>query len=187
MKQKSKSSNQITEGIIWKQLLSFFFPMFFGTFFQQFYNTIDAIVVGRFVGKEALSAVGGTTGSLINLFIGLFVGLSTGATVTISQYYGGKQEERVSKAVHTAIAFAIVSGAVITLIGILGAPVALRFMGTPMDIMPYSLTFLRIYFCGMIANLIYNMGSGILRAIGNSRWPLYFLMVSCLINIILDI
>ena len=187
MKQIREVKNSITEGVIWKQLLIFFFPLLFGTFFQQLYTTVDAIVVGKVVGKEALSAVGGTTGTLINLFVGFFIGISTGATVTISQYYGGKQEKEVSKAVHSAIALAIVGGVIIMLIGIIGAPVALQWMDTPEDIMPYSLIFIRIYFGGMIANLIYNMGAGILRAIGDSKRPLYFLMASCIVNIILDI
>lgn len=187
MKKEREGINQITEGVIWRQLLIFFFPLLFGTFFQQLYNTADAIVVGRAVGKEALSAVGGTTGTLINLFVGCFVGFSTGATVTISQYYGGRYEEEVKKAVHTAIALALVVGAVIMVIGILGAPMALRWMKTPDEIMPLSLIYIRIYFGGMIANLIYNMGAGILRAIGDSKRPLYFLIASCFINIILDI
>jgi putative MATE family efflux protein len=186
-KKKSDGFNGITEGIVWKQLLIFFFPLLFGTFFQQLYNTVDAIVVGRYVGKEALSAVGGTTGTLINLFIGFFVGISSGATVTISQYYGGKNKRKVSDAVHTSIALAIAGGAIIMIIGILGAPYALRWMGVPNEIMTYSLQYIRIYFTGMIANLIYNMGSGILRAIGDSKRPLNFLIVSCIVNIILDL
>jgi putative MATE family efflux protein len=187
MRRIREGSNSITEGVIWKQLLIFFFPLLFGTFFQQLYTTLDAIVVGQFVGKEALSAVGGTTGTLINLFVGFFVGMSTGATVTISQYYGAKQEMEVSKAVHTSIALAIVGGTIIMLIGIIGAPIALGWMGTPDEIMPYSLVFIRIFFGGMIANLIYNMGAGILRAIGDSRRPLYFLIASCFLNILLDL
>lgn len=187
MRHNREGSNSITQGVIWKQLLLFFFPLLFGTFFQQLYNTTDAIVVGRFVGKEALSAVGGTTGTLINVFVGFFVGISTGATVTISQYYGGKYEKEVSKAVHTAIAMAIAGGAIIMVIGLIAAPTALRLMGTPDEIMPYSLIYIRIYFGGMIANLIYNMGAGIMRAIGDSRRPLYFLITSCFINIILDV
>ena len=187
MAQYKENVNRITEGVIWKQILIFFFPLLFGTFFQQLYNTTDAVVVGRFVGKEALSAVGGTTGTLINLFVGFFVGVSTGATVTISQYYGAKQEEDVNKTVHTAVAMAITGGAIIMLVGILGAPVALRWMGTPDEVMPHSLTYLRIYFGGMIANLFYNIGAGILRAIGDSRRPLYFLITSCFINIFLDL
>lgn len=187
MLRNKERGNGITEGVIWTQLLLFFFPLLFGTFFQQLYNTIDAVVVGRTVGKEALSAVGGSSGTIINVFIGFFIGVSTGATVTISQYYGAKQKEEVSKAVHTAIALAIISGIVITVIGIIFAPAALSLMGTPKDIMPYSVTFLRIYFIGMTANLLYNIGAGILRAIGNSSWPLLILAISCLINIVLDI
>ena len=187
MERRSRSINAITEGVVWKQLLIFFFPLLFGTFFQQLYNTVDAIVVGKYVGKEALSAVGGTTGTLINLFVGFFVGISSGATVAISQYFGADDEENVSKSVHTSIALAIAGGIVIMIIGIIGAPYALRWMGTPEEIMPYSLQYIRIYFVGMIANLIYNMGSGILRAVGDSKRPLYFLIVSCIINIVLDL
>lgn len=186
MNRHQRNINAITEGVVWKQLLIFFFPLLFGTFFQQLYNTVDAIVVGKYVGKEALSAVGGTTGTLINLFVGFFVGISSGATVAISQYFGADDEDNVSKAVHTAIALAIVGGTIIMIMGIVGAPYALRWMGTPEDIMPYSLQYIRIYFAGMIANLIYNMGSGILRAIGDSKRPLYFLIVSCIVNIVLD-
>lgn len=187
MARMKTEGNGITEGIIWRQIITFFFPLLFGTFFQQLYNTADAIVVGRFAGKEALSAVGGTTGTLINVFVGFFVGISTGATVTISQYYGGRHKAEVSKAVHTALSMAIVGGTIIMLLGLLGAPVALKMMGTPEEIMPHSLTYIRIYFGGMIANLVYNVGAGILRAIGDSKKPLYFLIISCFINIILDI
>jgi len=187
MQNRQENKNGITEGVIWKQLLLFFFPLLFGTFFQQLYNTVDAIIVGQFVGKEALSAVGGSTGTLINLLIGFFIGISSGATVTISQFYGGRNETEVSKAVHTAIALAIAGGAVIMIVGILGAPVALRLMGTPDEVMPYSLTFIRIYFIGTIGNLLYNIGAGILRAIGDSRRPLYFLMGSVALNIVLDL
>lgn len=179
--------NQITEGVIWKQLLLFFFPILFGTFFQQLYNTVDAIVVGRFVGKEALAAVGGPTGTLINLLVGFFVGLSSGAAVIISQYYGAKKAEKVGYAVHTSMAFAIVCGAGLMVVGILGAPAALRAMGTPDDIMEYAVLYIRVYFCGIIPNLIYNMGAGTLRAIGDSKRPLYFLIASCMTNIVLDI
>ncbi|MEG0216113.1 MAG: MATE family efflux transporter, partial [Hungatella sp.] len=110
--------NQITEGVIWQQLLLFFFPILFGTFFQQLYNTVDAIVVGRFVGKEALAAVGGPTGTLINLLVGFFIGLSSGATVIISQYYGAKRADKVGYAVHTSIAFSLVCGGVMMIIGL---------------------------------------------------------------------
>lgn len=187
MKRKSSSRVSITEGVIWKQILLYFFPLLFGTFFQQLYNTIDAVVVGRYVGKEALSAVGGATGTLINVFIGFFVGISSGATVIISQYYGAKKEKEVNSSVHTALALALTGGFVIMLIGFFGSPYALKLMGTPPEIYKDALTFIRIYFLGTVFNLVYNMGAGILRAIGDSKRPLYFLMISCGVNIILDI
>lgn len=185
--EKKIEVNQITEGVIWKQLLIFFFPILFGTFFQQLYNTIDAVIVGKYVGKEALAAVGGTTGTLINLLVGFFVGLSSGASVIISQYYGAKNGEKVKEAVHTAVAFSITGGVILMILGMIGAPIALEAMGTPEDIMNYAVVYIRIYFAGIIGNLIYNMGAGILRAIGDSKRPLYFLMTSCVVNIILDI
>lgn len=181
------SRNQITEGVIWKQLLLFFFPILFGTFFQQLYNTVDAIIVGRFVGKEGLAAVGGSAAMIINLLVGFFVGLSSGATVIISQFYGARQQAKVSQAVHTAVAFSIAGGLVIMAIGLIIAPAALQAMGTPKETLEDSILYLRIYFLGLIGNLLYNMGAGILRAIGDSKRPLYFLIVGCLTNIVLDI
>ena len=133
--EKSKQENKITEGVIWKQLLLFFFPILFGTFFQQLYNAADAVIVGQFVGKEALSAVGGTTGTVINLLVGFFIGLGSGATVVISQYYGAKREEMVSFAVHTAIAFSLAAGLILMLIGLPLAPAILRSMSTPEDVL----------------------------------------------------
>lgn len=179
--------NKITEGVIWQQLLIFFFPILFGTFFQQLYNAADAMIVGRFVGKEALSAVGGGTGTVIQVLVGFFVGLSSGATVIISQYYGAKREEMVGYAVHTSIAFSVLAGIVMMVCGILAAPAVLRAMDTPLEVMEPSILYIRIYFAGIIGNLIYNMGSGILRAVGDSKRPLYFLIVSCLTNIVLDV
>ncbi len=179
-------SNAITEGVIWKQLLLFFFPILFGTFFQQLYNAIDAIIVGRYVGKEALSAVGGSTNTVIQLIVGFFVGLSSGATVIISQYYGAKKQEMVGYAVHTAIAFSVIAGLVMSAAGILTAPAVLKAMNTPEDVLGPSITFLRIYYLGMVGNLVYNIGAGILRAVGDSKRPLYFLIVSCMTNIALD-
>lgn len=183
----SNRENQITEGVIWQQLLLFFFPILFGTFFQQLYNTVDAIVVGRFVGKEALAAVGGPTGTLINLLVGFFVGLASGATVIISQYYGAKRADKVGFGVHTSVAFSLLCGAGIMAVGIFGAPYALTIMGTPEDILEYAILYMRIYFLGTIPNLIYNMGSGILRAVGDSKRPLFFLITGCITNIILDV
>lgn len=179
--------NGITEGVIWKQLLIFFFPIVLGTFFQQLYNTVDAIIVGNFVGKEALASVGGTTGTLINLTVGFFVGLSSGAGVVLAQYYGAQDQKNVHRSVHTSIALGILGGAVLMIIGIFGAETAMRMMQTPEEIMAYSLTYLRIYFIGVIPQMIYNMGSGLLRAVGDSKRPLYYLIVACGVNILLDL
>lgn len=178
--------NRTTEGSVWKPLLGFFFPILLGTFFQQLYNTADAMVVGQYVGKQALSAVGGTTGTLINLLVGFFVGLSSGATVIISQFYGARHLDRLSTAVHTAVAFSVAGGAALMIVGILLAPWALAAMDTPADVMDYAITYIRVYFVGMIPNLLYNMGAGILRAIGDSKRPLYYLIISCMTNIVLD-
>ena len=131
MKQTEKTVNQITEGIIWKQLLYFFFPILLGTFFQQLYNTADAMVVGRFVGKEALACVGGSSSQIINLIVGFFVGLSSGATVIIAQYYGAHDEKNLQDTLHTAIAFSIVGSFVISILGIVLSPIILRLMNTP--------------------------------------------------------
>ena len=179
--------NSITEGVIWKNLLSFFFPILLGTFFQQMYNTIDAIIVGKFVGKEALAAVGGTTGSIINLIVGFFVGLSSGATVILSQYYGGRKNKEVSETVHTAIAMAVAGGLLIMALGLWLSPMLLTMLDTPQELIEYSLSYIRIYFTGMIPSLIYNIGSGLLRAVGDSRRPLLFLITACLTNIVLDV
>ena len=156
MSKKDQIQNPITEGVIWQQLLLFFFPILFGTFFQQLYNAADAMIVGRFVGKEALSAVGGSTGMLTQMIVGFFVGLSSGASVIISQYYGAKRPEMVGYAVHTAVSFSILSGLVMTAVGIPLAPFMLTAMGTPEDVVGLSVEYLRIYFVGMVANLIYN-------------------------------
>ncbi len=182
-----EQTNSITGGVIWKTLLSFFFPILLGTFFQQLYNTADAVIVGQFVGKQALAAVGGATSTLINLLVGLFVGIASGAAVIISQLYGARDGERTQRAVHTTMAFALAGGLGLMIVGWAISPWALRAMNTPEDVLPHSVTYIRVYFLGIIANFIYNMGSGILRAIGDSRRPLYFLMVCCLLNIALDV
>ncbi len=179
-------ANSITEGVIWKQLLGFFFPILIGTFFQQLYNTVDTVIVGQYVGKEALAAVG-TTGTLINLLVGFFVGLASGATVIISQFYGGGDGKNVSKAVHTSMALALAGGVLLTVVGILTSRPALVLMGVPADILDGALTYINVYYAGVIACLIYNVGTGILRAIGDSKMPLYVLIVCCLVNIVLDL
>ena len=187
MQQTEKPVNQITEGVIWKQLLYFFFPILLGTFFQQLYNTADAMVVGRFVGKEALACVGGSSSQIINLIVGFFIGLSSGATVIIAQYYGGRCEKELQDTLHTAIAFSVIGSIVISILGITLSPMILRMMNTPEYLMKDSLLYLRFYFGGILFVFIYNIGSGILRAVGDSKGPLYFLIFCCFCNIFLDL
>ncbi len=182
-----QNNRGIVEGVIWKQLLIYFFPILLGTFFQQLYNTVDAVVVGNYLGKEALAAVGGATGTIINLLVGFFVGLSSGATVVISQYFGSGDEDGVSRAVHTSIALSLAGGIFLTFVGIFGARWALEMMGTTADVIGGATDYMRIYFAGVIMNLLYNMSSGILRAIGDSRRPMIYLIICCLVNIVLDI
>lgn len=181
-----QTKNEITEGIIWKQLLLFFFPILLGTFFQQLYNTIDSVIVGQFVGKEALASVGGSSAQIVALVVGFFTGLSSGAAVTIAQFTGARKEATANAGLHNAYAIAVAGGIALTFIGILTAPFMLRLMNTPAEIMADSLIYLRIYFGGILFVLVYNMGSAILRATGDSRNPLYILIICCVINIILD-
>ena len=183
----SINTNGITQGVIWKQLLGFFFPIVFGTLFQQLYNTADAIIVGQMLGKQALAAVGGGTSTAINLLIGFFTGLASGATVIISQYYGAQDEDRVSLAIHSAAAIALYSGILVSVAGFFLSGPLLRAISTPDDIYPLALTYMRIYFGGGVVVVMYNMGSGIFRAFGDSKSPLYFLIAGCLVNIVLDI
>lgn len=176
----------MTEGPIWRCLLLFALPLMAGNLFQQLYNTVDSIVVGNFVGKEALAAVG-STDSVINTFIGFFSGMSTGAGVIISQYYGGKKEEKVSVAVQTTIALTLCMSMLCTVLALFLVPSLLRLMGTPEDVFPEAATYLRIYFIGVTGLLFYNMGAGILRAVGDSRRPLYFLIFCAVLNTLLDL
>ena len=189
--QKNRARNEVQtgmiEGAIGRQLLLFFFPILLGTFFQQLYNTVDAMIVGKAVGKEALAAVGGATGTLINLLVGFFVGISSGATVVLSQCYGARDQRSVRKTVHTSVVMAVVFGAILTTLGLLLSRQMLLMMKTPSDVLPHAVSYLRIYFLGMIPQMIFNMGSGLLRAVGDSRRPLYFLMTAALTNIVLDV
>ena len=181
------SRNGITEGVIWKQILSFFFPILLGTFFQQLYNTVDAVIVGQFLGKAALAAVGGGTGTAINLLIGFFTGLSSGATVVISQHYGARDDDKVSASVHTAIALALAGGLLISVLGYAFTRPLLVLIGTPDDVLPLAVRYMHIYFIGGIPVVMYNMGAGIFRAMGDSRSPFVFLVISCITNIFLDL
>ncbi len=180
-------NNQIVQGVIWRQLLIFFFPIFFGTIFQQLYNTVDAIIVGRVLGKAALAAVGGVTTYLVNIFLNFFIGLCAGATVVIAQYYGAENEEKTSQSIHTAMLLSIVAGALMSLCGLRLAPIALALMKTPPEIMVHASVYLRIYYSGFIFSFVYNMGSSVMRAMGDSRRPFYMLVTATLINIAFDI
>lgn len=184
---KEHTGNRITEGVIWKQILIFFVPILIGTFFQQLYNTVDAVVVGRFAGKEALSSVGGSSSQIINLVVGFFTGLSAGATVIISQYFGAENRKKLEKALHTAYAFSFVFGIIVGIGGVIATPAILEMMNTPEELLADSALYVRIYFAGLLFVLVYNMGSAILRAIGDSKRPLYYLIVCCGINTVLDL
>ena len=186
MERQKKKDTDMTEGVIWKQLLWFALPLMVGNVFQQFYNTVDSIVVGNFVGKEALAAVG-SVGSIINSVIGFLGGLATGASVVIAQSYGAKNDGKVSIAVHTTFCMTLVLCVVFTIVGISATPFLLRFMSMPDDVIGEATEYLMIYFSGVSGLMIYNMGAGVLRAVGDSKRPLYFLVFSACVNTVLDL
>ena len=175
----------MTEGVIWKEILLFSIPLLLGNLFQQLYNAVDSVVVGNYIGAQALAAVG-SSAPVINLLVSFFMGLAVGAGVIISRYFGARKKEELHIAVHTSLALTFAAGLVMTLIGVLISPYVLQWVGTPSDVMESSVLYLRIYFLGILSVMVYNMGSGILRAVGDSRNPLYFLIVSSVTNIILD-
>lgn len=177
---------QITEGNVWKQLLIFFFPILLGTFFQQMYNTVDTIIVGRVVGTTALAAVG-STAPLMNMVNGFFIGVSSGATVILSQFCGAGDRDGICRAMHTGVALSAVLGLIITGFGVSFAPVILRWMHTPETCIRDASLYVRVYFAGAIGSMVYNMGAGILRAMGDSRKPMLFLMATCVLNVVLDL
>ena len=179
-------NKSITEGVIWKQILLFFFPILLGSFFQQMYNTVDTIIVGRFVGTVALAAVG-ASGPILSLINGFFLGVSSGATVILSQYCGASDREGISKALHTGIALALTLGLAITAVGLALAPQILRLIGTPEGCLDDAVIYCRIMFGGALFSMVYNMGSGILRAMGDSRKPMIFLIICCVVNIAADL
>ena len=183
---KGRGDVDMTEGNIVRHLIGFALPLLVGNLFQQLYNTVDAWVVGNYVSNEAFSAVGTVT-PIINLLIGFFTGLATGAGVVISQHYGARKFQEVERAVHTAIVMTLVLGVLFTLIGVGMTPFMLRFMKTPADVFPQSKLYLTIYFSGILALMFYNMGAGILRAVGDSRKPFYFLLFSSVVNTIMDL
>lgn len=183
----AKRNLDLTEGVIWKKFLLFLLPIAIGTLFQQFYSTVDAVIVGQFVGADALAAVGGSAAVIVQLVVGIFTGLSSGATVVISHGYGAGDKEKLHHAVHSAVAFSLLAGAIITVVGILLTPDALRWTKNPQEIMVDATLYLRLYFLGTIPTLLFNMGAGILRAVGDAKRPLYYLVVCCLMNVVLDL
>lgn len=179
------SSRSITQGVIWKQLLIFFFPILLGSFFQQLYNTVDTVIVGRYVSTHALAAVGASS-SIINLVGNFFIGVSTGASVILSQTCGAGDVRQSRNAIHTGIALACILGLTVTVLGVSLSPWLLKITGAPDTSIDDAIIYTRIYFTGSIASLLYNMGAGLLRAMGDSKRPMYFLIVACFTNIVLD-
>ena len=178
--------NSLTEGSIWKGMLLFALPIFLGNVFQQLYNAFDAWCVGFFINDDALAAVS-SSGSLIFMMISFFQGLSMGAGVIIARAFGAKHDQEMRKAIHTAIAFGLVTGVALTVIGVALTPVILRWMGTPAEVLPQSISYFRYYFLGAIFVVMYNIFVGILHAVGDSRHPLYYLIISTFVNIVLDL
>lgn len=181
-----KSEVNLTEGSIAKNIIKFAIPMFIGNLFQQLYNVADSLVVGNFLGSDALAAVT-STGSLIFLLVGFFNGTAMGAGVIIARFFGAKDHENVKKAIHTDLAFGILCGAIMTLVGVIFAPQILTLMDTPEDVFVQSVLYIRIYFLGSIAVVLYNVCMGIMQAVGDSRHPLYYLIFSSGVNILLDL
>lgn len=181
-----KSSNPITQGPIFQPLMAFFFPILLGSFFQQLYTTADTVIVGRAIGTQALAAVGSSS-SLINLILGFFIGLSSGATVVLSQHFGADDVSGAQKALHTGLLLSVLLGILTAVAGIALAPSVLKWIRTPENCLEEATVYVQIYFSGAVASMIYNMGTGLLRAMGDSRRPMYFLIVTCLMNILADI
>ena len=185
-KLKKKNEINMLSGPILPRVLEFAFPLMLTSILQLFYNAADTVVVGRFAGPDALAAVG-STGSLSGLLIHLFMGMGTGTSVVTARFFGGKREEDVRQTVHTSISLALICGAFVTVVGLIFSPMMLRWMDTPADILPMSILYLQIYFLGTIANMVYNFGAGILRAIGDTKRPLYFLTISGVVNVVLNL
>lgn len=184
---EAKQKNGILEGVIWKQLLLFFFPIMAGSFFQQMYNTVDSIILGQMVGKNALAAVGGSASLIVGLIVNFFLGLTSGAGVVISQLLGAGKKQAMNDAIHTIYAFAAIGSIVFMIAGLILSPQLLGWMNTSPELLEDSKVYLEIYFAGIFFVFIYNTGSGILRALGDSKRPFYYLVACCLLNVVLDI
>ena len=180
------TQQRMTEGSIWKKITFFALPIFLGNLFQQMYNTADSLIVGNFLGSNALAAVS-SSGSLIFLLIGFLSGIAIGAGVVISRYFGARDDENVQIAIHTTAAFGLVAGVLMALVGVLLSPQILVWMGTPDVVMGESLTYLQIYFMGSLGSVMYNIFVGTLQAMGDSKHPLYYLIASSIVNVVLDI
>ena len=176
----------LTEGPIWKAMLLFALPVFLGNVFQQLYNAFDAWCVGNYIGDDALAAVS-SSGSLIFMMVSFFNGLSMGAGVVIARAFGAKQYDTMRKSIHTAIALGLVTGSILTVVGVSLTPIILGWMGTPANVLPQSISYFRYYFCGAIFTVMYNIFVGILHAVGDSKHPLYYLIFSASINVVLDL
>lgn len=186
---KAKSKNyeiDMLNGPILSRMLKFTVPLMCSSILQILFNAADIVVIGRFAGPTALAAVGSNT-ALINLVTNLFIGLSIGANVVVARYFGAKDNDNVSQAVHTSIALGIVSGIILTVTGLFGARFFLRLMLSPEDVLPKATVYLRIYFLGMVPMMVYNFGSAILRAVGDTKRPLYYLMFAGVLNVILNL
>lgn len=176
----------MTKGPIWKKIIAFAIPLFLGNLFQQLYNTADSLIVGNFLGSSALAAVS-SSGNLIFLMVGFFNGLAVGAGVVVARYFGAKKFDLVQRAIHTIITLGFFCGIALTFVGVIAAPQILILMGTPPEVLPNSVTYFRIYFCGSLAFVMYNFLVGILQAVGDSRHPLMYLIISSVTNIALDL
>lgn len=176
----------MTEGPIWRRLVAFAIPLFLGNLFQQLYNTADSLIVGNFLGSNALAAVS-SSGNLIFLMVGFFNGIAVGAGVVVAKYYGAKKYDAVQRVIHTIAALGILCGIALTFIGILAAPQILVLMGTPDNVLPNSVVYFRVYFSGSLAFVMYNFLVGILQSVGDSRHPLIYLIISSMVNVVLDL
>lgn len=182
----TESKTLMTSGPIWKKIIMFALPLFLGNLFQQLYNTADSLIVGNFLDSNALAAVS-SSGNLIFLMVGFFNGIAMGAGVVIARYYGAGNRDSLQKAIHTTIALGLAASAVLTLAGVILAPQILVWMGTPKDVLPQSITYFRIYFAGSLGFVMYNVFVGILQSVGDSRHPLVYLIISSVVNIVLDL
>ena len=182
----SSDRNALTEGPIWKKILLFALPVLLGNIFQQFYNTFDSWCVGNFIGEDALAAVS-SSGSLIFMLVGFFNGVAMGAGIIIAKYFGARDYASMRRAIHTDVAFGLTAGILLSIIGVTFSPTILQWMGTPPEVLPQSVSYFRFYFCGAVFTVMYNIFVGILHALGDSKHPLIYLIISTCVNIVLDL